>query len=440
MKRVISIIAVCLILLCVAACQPTPEESTVVQKDGSLEKAIGEAPLLAYSFDHPDFIEESIQLSDKTKLTFETNVTLEDVSLFPVYRIQYSPFSSSEINLLLPSLFGSARILQKPQGRTKGVIEQEIRYWVELKDKTSSGEQDGDLKTYESMINQLYKEWNDAPEDANYQAYDGEWNEQSLTLVSENSDKTLEIWNNETLHSSRLYYANGEEYYSTGAVFEQAKDTSLTPTEAMNIAEQWIQQIDPLKNCRARFSKKGRRYQDEREDGYVIVFERTYDGLSKTYLSNYENIGGEGSSSINDIPDFSQIYYGEIIQVSVNKDGITSLLWENPMKTSILNANVMLLSFDQVLNRLKASIKSKYAWVDQGNAERKVDSINIYVDEIRLCLVTIPERSHMDSYLLVPSWICFGGEEYRYGNEIEKVLYKDRCIVAINAIDGTIIC
>ena len=172
----------------------------------------------------------------------------------------------------------------------------------------------------------------------------------------------------------------------------------------------------------------------------MVVFEREYDNLSKAYLSNYENIGGEGSSSINDIPDFSQIYYGEIIQVSVNKDGITSLLWENQMETSVINPNVMLLSFDQALNRLKAGIKSKYAWVDQANAERKVDSVNIYVDELRLCLVTIPERGHMGEYVLVPSWICFGVEEYHHGNEIEKVLYKDSCIVAINAIDGTIIC
>ena len=110
------------------------------------------------------------------------------------------------------------------------------------------------------------------------------------------------------------------------------------------------------------------------------------------------------------------------------------------METSVINPNVMLLSFDQALNRLKAGIKSKYAWVDQANAERKVDSVNIYVDELRLCLVTIPERGHMGEYVLVPSWICFGVEEYHHGNEIEKVLYKDSCIVAINAIDGTIIC
>ena len=437
MRRVITTI-ICMLLL--FGCQPTPMESAVVQKDGSLEKTIEAPPLLEYSFPHPDYIGESIQLSDKTKLTFETNIILEGISSFPVYRIKYLPFSTSEINSLLSVLFGNERVVQKSQVRSKGVIEQEIRYWEELRTKTLSGEEEGDLKTYESMLNTLYKEWNDATEDPAYPAYDGEWKEQSLSLASETSDKTLEVWNNEALHSSRLYYANGDDYYSTGTVFEQSKDSSLTPTEAMNMAEQWIQQIEPLKNCRARFSKRGRRYQNEREDGYVVVFEREYDNLSKAYLSNYENIGGEGSSSINDIPDFSQIYYGEIIQVSVNKDGITSLLWENQMETSVINPNVMLLSFDKVLNRLKAGIKSKYAWVDQANAERKVDSVNIYVDELRLCLVTIPERGHMGEYVLVPSWICFGMEEYHHGNEIEKVLYKDSCIVAINAIDGTIIC
>lgn len=437
MRRVITTI-ICMLLL--FGCQPTPMESAVVQKDGSLEKTIEAPPLLEYFFPHPDYIGESIQLSDKTKLTFETNIILEGISSFPVYRIKYLPFSTSEINSLLSVLFGNERVVQKSQVRSKGVIEQEIRYWEELRTKTLSGEEEGDLKTYESMLNTLYKEWNDATEDPAYPAYDGEWKEQSLSLASETSDKTLEVWNNEALHSSRLYYSNGDDYYSTGTVFEQSKDSSLTPTEAMNMAEQWIQQIEPLKNCRARFSKKGRRYQNEREDGYVVVFEREYDNLSKAYLSNYENIGGEGSSSINDIPDFSQIYYGEIIQVSVNKDGITSLLWENQMETSVINPNVMLLSFDQALNRLKAGIKSKYAWVDQANAERKVDSVNIYVDELRLCLVTIPERGHMGEYVLVPSWICFGVEEYHHGNEIEKVLYKDSCIVAINAIDGTIIC
>ena len=85
------------------------------------------------------------------------------------------------------------------------------------------------------------------------------------------------------------------------------------------------------------------------KDGYVIVFERDYNGLSKAYMSNYESFGGEESSSINDIPDFSQIYYDEKIQVSLNENGITSLLWENQMETSILNSNVMLVSFDQVL-------------------------------------------------------------------------------------------
>lgn len=436
MNRIILCILCVLLLL---GCQPTPTDPIVIQKDGTLEKAIMESPHPYYSYDSPVFVRDIKQLSSKTKLTFEAKVCIEEGLLFPVYRCKPVPFSSSVINDIIPKLFGSENVVEKAQIRSKSVIEQEVSYWMELKNKTMAGEQDGDLEVYDRMIDQLQREWNTAPDDTECMAYNGEWNGQNLHLKSNSTAKELTVWNNETQSSSRLYFTDGIDYYATGILFEQANASSLTPEDAMDMAEQWIQQIEPLKNCHARYIKKGRRYQDDQEDGYVVYFERSYSGLSKAYLSNYQSIGGD-LFSIQDIPDFSHIFYNEKVQVSLNAEGITSLIWENPTDVFSLNSNASLLPFDQVLKQIEVGLKSKFAWTDQKSDERKVDSLNILVEEIRLCLLVVPERNNIDEYLLVPAWVCFGEEQDYYGNDIEKTLFKDQSLIGINAIDGTIIC
>lgn len=156
------------------------------------------------------------------------------------------------------------------------------------------------------------------------------------------------------------------------------------------------------------------------------------------YLRSIDNVlvNNEGDSKYADSgqgESFTKYMWpGESIQICINDQGVIEFRYGAPIKVNkTVVENAKLKTFEQARKIFEKMIVTINANED-GDGYMK----NISVSKVALRYMRISEKDKFDTGLLVPVWDFIG----TYEDDADKdSSYRDKSILTVNAIDGTVI-
>lgn len=162
---------------------------------------------------------------------------------------------------------------------------------------------------------------------------------------------------------------------------------------------------------------------------YGIHFARCLDGIPVTYTSSEGNTVDKDSVC-------SWPY--ENIDIVFDENGFAEFKWTNPYNLEkISDEYVFLLPFADIQNVFEEMMFKK----TQDFWEEVQAEVSLQVNEVRLGYMRVMEKGNVMEGTMIPVWDFFGSETFRYG-DMEEAMTEEgpyRCLLTINAMDGTII-
>ena len=169
MKRTYRFLAVAVSVLLLAGCQPTPEQSIVIQKD--LEQMISQAQstpetsagTLAERLGAPGTYTVSLSGADgRLIVSVDAAISVPDAAAIPIYRVQSAGFSEEFSDRVYQLLCGDTDMYAASEAFTKDAIMEEI---LAQRQQLASGELDEEARaSTEAYIAQLETEYQTAPD------------------------------------------------------------------------------------------------------------------------------------------------------------------------------------------------------------------------------------------------------------------------------------
>ena len=113
--RVKQLLSCLLAAALLAACQPTPEEGFVVDRqDGALEEAIAATPAPAARYEAPQRWQETFEVRGQT-VRIDMPVEVADASEYPVLTVQRAPFTAQRCVEAVEAYLGAAAWLRETE-------------------------------------------------------------------------------------------------------------------------------------------------------------------------------------------------------------------------------------------------------------------------------------------------------------------------------------
>ena len=158
--------------------------------------------------------------------------------------------------------------------------------------------------------------------------------------------------------------------------------------------------------------------------GYYFLFMRTFGGMTSQYISNF-------MASSHDQYDVTPPVDMESLAVAINDSGeVESFVWQNPAEiTGSLTEHVDILSFEEIMERLKTFTHLKYSYESTTRKDGLLWVKNIY--KIGLYLNYLPLEDNPDEFMFVPCWF------FTYKDGVE---YTDEQLAALKSSGISPIC
>ena len=447
MKRIFCLF---LILLLLVACVPTPAEEVVVNKaDGTMVQAISAPKADAARYEAPTRWEETIPLKNMN-IVFDADVLLPDSDAYPIQTIQRHAFTPDDVLMLLNACFaGPFEIRENRYSLSE--IEEDIRILlrgnlVDWDDETGEtvwepfDEEPDELKELKEQMAQCPAEDSFVPLDPMLLAYGNE-----QTVLRTAGGKLLYLWY--TKDALRIRTARNVEVQNASTVWtggfigepwHQTLDhVSVSEDEATRIGEAFLEKtgldrqfgVGYVETARMARPTAEAPYYEELSEGYLLHLARSGGG----YIP-YPQGGGyfnEDSASALARGISDQAFYAhwptDWIMAYVTENGIESIEWYDPNEyVREANENVVLMPFAEVQKHIRDTLKTCYAWTDDGsNGIREIS-----VSKIILSCSIAQLPNNTEEAVLTPTWVIV----YRNSRELEQ---KHDSILLINAIDGS---
>lgn len=479
------------------ACQPTPEKPVVVNKAGGLSDLIDATPSVSSSVApngtpsvnndalyeklaaprHWSFEESA--LDGKLNLKADVDIELPAVTQLPAATGTLSEFTQEDLNKVA-ELFGAgdATWTNIDHTMTKEQIQQEIidhqtrraEFKAEGNDEMVE-KMDEDLKDYEQM-------YNDAPEEIEQknvelkigELYRGkELNGDTITLMG--FEGTTEAngqpvyfmassgYTGDAVNRISVNYGSEPAFFGGVIGVDKPFGISLAKGQAGEQAGEIARQLtDELTLCYVYPAtmmnrKSGRKW------GWACVFMREINGCPTAYEST--EIGSDMETTV-DAP----IAY-ERMTIMMDDQGIVGFTWNSPMTvTSIDNADVAVLPFEEIFNRAKEHIIQRWAYEAVGAKDNDGNDVSdpgctAIITKVNLGLMRVA-KANSDDYYYIPVWNFFSDMEHTPGY-YERMGYEPKTqdmlvdengntnggvtdgdpaawgAVTVNALDGSII-
>lgn len=249
--------------------------------------------------------------------------------------------------------------------------------------------------------------------------------------------------------------------YTSYAESNGGNACACSSQEAQNIVESFLQKLklsdytvlntfDATRN-RSHYTMDASLIVEEPQtesatDSYVIYASRSLNGLSPIYsyetfqteLTDYSNAEYTTDGKLLTFtPNETNTFYGyESLTANVDSDGLSYLIWNNPMQVDTIETEVSpTLSFDQIDTIARNYIDSRSASSPFPDAQTSAEpgseeSEFPPVTQIRYGMIRISDPEH-STYLFTPAW-------YYIAEPQQKLYYHTNIYVIINAIDGSI--
>ena len=435
-------ITIGLMVLVVTACQPTPDEEVVVNKESSsLDELI---------FEKADPNKEWIQIEDNISWTETKTVNTEigecivtvsmnaemphDPSQVPVYLV-----APGDLNI--DFLLKASELLLIGEKYDAAISKQDIMADILAFEKDVFEHKI--LDGCESEVNEysafLYEEYNKAPEinqNAIFEFVEKENGYKAFNIKSYGDDNRImkfAAYANDIGRCDGFYFRCYESNISLKYLNNESGEnietegTETTFDEALAVANNVIESlfIEPYAMVHVSIIDKTNYLEylwnsgEETSLGqaYVFYYVREYDGIPSLYID-------PASIFVTENTEYSKPYIREYACIVVDDRGVLQM-WYNSYSNTIekLNENVKLMPFDDVVEQFKNYVFYHSLW---GR------SSEIAVTRIEFGMIREPVKDNPDQYLMVPAW-NFIGDIKR-----ERMFQQNKSILVLNALNGSI--
>ncbi len=432
------------------ACQPTPEEEAVQNKEGDGQEQIYEtASSEGEDLSGQHFVYEK-QYEDGPLLKLDCEILQAQSKNIPVLSIALKEFKADESIQKIAEAFAEGEHIYKSQGLTKQQLEkiileyQEERYRVEERlpveedDPTSivpESERAQRLANLDALLSYCEEQYQTVPDFAYIEPdYQFEQDEIAGTyhaaMYYESDGETISVSfsNSEPVYlgSSFIYNATppwfeGGEGFPANLYALYQKPETLEGDERFEEAREVADEA---------VAKLGTDYlildlvREDEEGYYTLVYTRQYGSLHENYVEIHL-----GSSIFADGAEVIDLWDPEYCSVRVAEGELVSLSWNNPsVITAVENENVAVLPWEEIEEIFKKQMDYLLTASDSSVFFRLAEEVSI--TRIEFGLVKLLKKDSTDEYQLVPAWNFFG---------VSDNWQIENCFLTINAIDGSVI-
>lgn len=461
--RIVIILFISLFTVMITACQPTPEEPVVVNKnDGKLEEAMYQPPALAAPYEAPPHWSETVK-GDKLDIVIDTDITVPEVDKYPVVKLEPAIFTQQRVNELV-DYFARGKKLYLPYAKTKADYEEEI---IEAK---RGSQVDGKYVVTEdslAWVKELEEKQKAAPDESpkvytdTTLTYDKDYETRAdiiasgknfLSVIVENGDGSEAAigFNNYTAgyrSNTGFYY---QSYKNGGYITEsQYKMTiedetlaadwagtgellskiTITQEQAEAKAQSVIDDLG-IKDMMLEKAEKAVSPDAPDKGAYQLRYMRQSGGIP-VYMFD-----GFGWSDGEDPPAYTQPFREECLIMIVTEDGVEGFSWGGCANTiETVNENVTLLPFDKVQQTIKDQIFYKKSF-ETGSYGMKDNKVIVTSAELRMGYIGV--KDNPGQALIVPVWVFETDASHFNTTMGEEQRWSDN-VYMLNAIDGGVI-
>lgn len=438
MKKLARTILFIISIIVLTACQPTPDEPVIAQKD-ALEQSIEsmgqrEEP---YSFTKT-WQRDYVSAADR-KITVAAGVVCPEAGNYSIYSIIPKNFTQQEVDAIIDYFVGNAALYNGEYQETKADLEERIletRRLMAMTPKELDAVMSGCTKEdLQRQLDDLEARYDKAPEKttANAATSGLKTDEEGYELLNVyagnggRDDVLIEVFNlvseksNSTSFSIRMRDASagGKILPLSGGRDETARAV---------LRGLGIDSVQVLRSGPVVLGNDP----DNRKTATRYFYERYIDGLP---------VRGVCSAIDTDAPKYSASpLRPESVSVDVGDNGVTSFYWsEHNEITGIEKRNVALMPFEEIMDKFEEYIFLQPMWADM---ERSQCEVHPVITSIELCMAAIPKKDEPGKYLLVPAWNFYGRFEYSGTPEFldeEPPSDMKNSMLTLSAVDGAML-
>jgi hypothetical protein len=418
-----------------SGCQQTPDHPLVVGKEQ--EKMLAQAKSnengKASLFDNLNISDRySVNLKNKSgnvSVNANADVVIPDATKIPVLSVSQREITQNEVDILAKELMRSKEIFEQPADgkilRTKEQIDEQLLYYRGLLSNNRF-----DIYPKEEVqrrIADLEKKYQTAPETlAGYhlQKSDGKLKTQGqvsslkiLCNMDESHFASLGVIND-------LNECNVSLSFNAGYDVNIARKTTISFEQAKNIAQELLNKLG-LDSFKLTSANTLYAASTVNPTEHTLTFARNVDGIP---------IFSEGVQGIRPDSTYQKSWTAELITMKIDDTGVIMFDWRSPYRIGdYVTQNSKLLSFDAISSIFEKMMPVVYEDVTKGNEDMEAE---FDISKIELMLMRVLKQGKNGSGILIPVWNYYG--TYHQSNEQEKDKTV-KCVLTINAIDGSII-
>ena len=466
MKKKQSIIYTIVALCCLAtastlaACQPTPFDEIVVNKQETDLYSESEQTD-AGAYDAPATWSETIESGEVT-YSIDATVVVPDVTKYPIIEVEPTYFDYAVLDSIVQCIVPNGTMcIEDVQLMTKASYQDEINMrlnGIETVDSNHSDFSEEQKVAYIERLQQeiefLMDQYKAAPDKppsapisslAEMRNQSGEYI-RSVNVYSEDGSANYQLFLSDPTSDPR------EAFFRTG--FRGAYDvaqaafvpkvnrifpyTDLDDARVEEVATALIQRI----GLSDEFSFNGIRQMLGDPTGEAAMFTKTYSGIPETYAVPINSVT-QIEYEVSWAPEWVEVYLDEGYNVRF-------INWLHPSAVgNTINENVALLPFEQVQGIVRDTLRY---YVPDFPLWEGVQHRTLVIERIVLGMMRVKVVDSADEYVLIPVWDCFGYiiDHYASQSTSEYVLDQNNNVkvdepggvgsfFTINAIDGSII-
>ena len=471
MKR-ICIILIAALLLC--ACQPTPDEPVVLQKDQDLMIHQGEATLPPEeTYTPPEAPERFVyDFADGTwTVHADAPIVVPDVPM-PMVWVR-SQGISQEMLYRLFKLLGNGETFYQPNGEyisTKSEIAERIQHMMDRLEDGSYKDSDLSEEEWKAAIEELKKQYQTAPMEVNREPQESDGTYQ-LTKGGENGAECLFL---EARNQQRSFFAAAAlKADESGSLFcynryleadGRSFDyywTNARKVDASSELPGGLSYADAVAQLNEVFAAIGEPFEIES----VYLIDDDANGLVDGNDSSAEHYAlcfacrrlVNGAPTVCDVPGtsstnelFSIPWEQESFRVTIDSMGIVNIGWIEPLTLlDTVSESTNLLPFSEIQGIAEKMLPILYG---QRTGRDYVQSLDTQITSVRLELIRVREQNNTKQLkgILIPVWAFYGTSvvtekegnsfysDYGMGGGNDNYA-GDQILLCINAIDGTVI-
>lgn len=448
MKRLVSL----MLLFCMLACVPTPEQEIVINKgDGLVEDRIAATPVPVEqaNADEPlvtakpyiipsHWNSDAITVRD-TNVVFDADIITSGQTVFPIRKVQKRPFTNEDIEQVLIKMIPYAESYREGRAYTDEEYRAHIASLTEL--GMNEAAKDAMDRLQESERNAAEIKWIPISGTPSYEsaasttqrvyAIDSE-KQQLADFYASTQIITISMVREGRIHSQEILLDEGS-YEGEPAVrlcpkisAEEAKKTAvefLTELGLDGFSSAYQRPTRFFDALHLREIDQGWSFQFVKSYEYFPTCEETYDGFNS------------GIFRYDDGLDYAPRIGDETILIYVGEKGVEYFSWSNPIRVlEVSNNNVELMPFEEMQRTIIASMRIGMQYIEKQQYPIMPNDL-LYIDKVVLTTTVQQTKNERNTYYLMPVWMCYmrilDKETHELRNE------GDYWVYCYNAIDGS---